>query len=177
MDFIPEQPKDAQQVPFFEEATADGGWQGHGTGKSIQQLQSEISSAIGRLGGMIVGFQRGHFVLDHQKREGFQVHYTIENPGGHLIRGKLDIAALPLKKATPAKQEKTLKMALFMLRNALDGAWFLQQLSPGYAALMPWMLDERTGKSVTQLWSESAFSHLLPAGEEEFVEGEYKVTE
>lgn len=68
-------------------------------------------------------------------------------------------------------------MALYMLRQGLSGLWFLQQLSPGYAALMPWMLTSgKNGeKTITQLWSESqSFSNLLPPGNAEFVEGTYK---
>ncbi len=65
-------------------------------------------------------------------------------------------------------------MALYMLRNALDGNWFLQQLSPGFAPLLPWMLEEKSGKTITQLWSESvSIGNLLPVPGDEFVEGEF----
>jgi hypothetical protein len=62
-------------------------------------------------------------------------------------------------------------MALYMIRKALEGTWFLQKLSPGYAPLMPWMLTAK-GKTIIQVWSEQVFlENLLPSGEE-FVEGE-----
>ena len=71
------------------------------------------------------------------------------------------------------KKEKALKMALYMLRISLDGMWFMQQLSPGYAPLMPWMIANQEGKTVSQLWAESSvMNNLLPPGESEFVEGE-----
>jgi len=40
---------------------------------------------------------------------------------------------------------------------------------------MPWMLDEQTSKTITQLWSESTtMSNLLPPGSSDFVEGEFE---
>ncbi len=172
-DFVPEQHK-AQAVPYFEDVERSEGWQGFSTTKSLKTLQAEIGDAIGRLGGIASSFQRGTFLIDTQTREGFRVHYSLTNPNGHLIAGRIDVAALPVRsRRNDQHKEKALKMALYMLRNALDGAWFMQQLSPGYAALMPWMLADGQ-KTVSQLWSESPImSNLLPPGESDFViEGE-----
>ena len=178
MNFIPEQTKiEVQDVPYFDDVTSDGGWQGHSTSKSIETLKAEIVSALSRLGGLVSGFQRGTFQIGNQKREGFQIHYVIEQPGGAMRQGRLDIAALPvkdtysLKRSYNSRREKSLKMALYMLRSALDGTWFLQQLSPGYAPLMPWMIAQGD-KTITQMWSESVFSNLLPSGEADFVDAE-----
>jgi len=184
MVFIPEQPKEVQEVPFFEDVTTAGGWQGHSTGKSISTLKSEITASIGRIGGLVTGFQRGTFEIGDEPdewREGFQIFYVIEQPDGKMVKGRIDVAALPVRKRASTRRsyetrkEKSLKMALFMIRNALDGTWFLQQLSPGYAPLMPWMLVDKSGKSLTQLWSEStAMRQLLPPSEGEFVDGEFE---
>ena len=182
MNFIPEAPKDARQdVPFFDDVTSAGGWQGHSTSKSIDKLKSEITEAVNRLGGVVSGFQRGTFVIGDKRREGFRIFYHIERPDGSLVRGRIDVAALPVKesyrlqRSLEARKQKSLKMALYMLRTALEGTWFLQQLSPGYAPLMPWMLMDGD-RTVTQLWSESAaMGHLLPpGGDSEFVEGEFR---
>ena len=184
MDFIPEQPNtEPREVPFYDDVTTEGGWQGHTTSKSIESLKSDIIAVIGHLGGLVVGFQRGTFVIGSQKREGFQIHYTIERPDGALFRGRLDVAALPVKdeyrrrRSLETRRLKSLKMALYMTRQALDGTWFLQQLSPGYAPLMPWMLTNESGdKTIGQLWTENAFTNkLLPPGDSEFVEGEFNV--
>mgnify|MGYP001568308587 FL=1 len=178
MNFIPDQQKiEPQTVPYFDDVTAEDGWQGHSTGKSIDRLKQEVITALERLGGTVRTFQRGTFIVDDKKREGFQVHYIIELPDGDMRPGRLDVAALPvreeyrLQRTLASRREKSLKMALYMLREALDGTWFLSKLSPGYAPLMPWMLTEK-GKTVTQLWSESVFvGNLLPSGKD-FVEGE-----
>lgn len=182
-NFVPEQPQmEAQDVPFFDDVTSEGGWQGHATGKSLDALKSEVMVSISRLGGLVTAFQRGAFQIGAISREGFQVHYVIEQPDGGLLRGRLDIAALPvrnsgkLQRSLEARKAKSLKMALYMLRDALDGTWFLQQLSPGFAPLLPWMLEAKSGKTLTQLWSESVSmtGRFLPPPGSEFVEGEFK---
>lgn len=168
MNFIPDTPPKAAEVPYFENARESDGWQGQTTGKSIDRLKTEIISAVGLLGGMVTGFQRGKF----ERRLGFRVHYVIERPDGIIVPGRIDVAALPLRYYSEKKQEQSLRMALFMLRDALKGTWFLQQLSPGYSALMPFMLTD-SDKTISQLWADSpVMQPLLPPGSDEFIEGE-----
>ncbi|OGC95285.1 MAG: hypothetical protein A2029_01410 [Chloroflexi bacterium RBG_19FT_COMBO_47_9] len=179
MNFIPEQSKNSQRVPYYEDATKADGWQGQATEKTIMALQSEITQSLSRLGGLVTGFQRGTFQSEDGDREGFRIHYAIDAADGRQVPGRIDIAALPLdpninwRMANKAKhKELSLKMALYMLRIALDGNWFLQQLSPGFAALVPFMLGPGK-KTISELWAESAImNNLLPPGDEEFLEGE-----
>jgi hypothetical protein len=179
MDFIPEQSSNSVDVPYFEDVTGDSGWQGQATTKSIETLQSEIEEAVKFLGGRVVRFQRGTFQTGKVSRDGFRVHYVVEDTNGHFVAGRIDVAALPnkddwsLRLTIKKRKEQSLKMALYMLRVAIKGTWFLQQLSPGYSALMPWMLASGD-KTISQLWGESSvMKNLLPPGEEDFVEGEY----
>ena len=181
MDFIPEQPKEEKEVPYFEETTSVGGWAGHTTKKTEKRLKSEITEAITLLGGMVSGFQSGTY-SGKSKRDGFRIYYSLENPNGGFTKGQLDVAALPIE--TPAwdrsykkRREQSLKMALYMLRDALKGMWYMQQLSPGFAALMPFMIVDDSGKNLTQKWSEQgAFSNLLPPGDSEFevIDGDFE---
>lgn len=178
MTFIPETPKQERDVPYFDDVSSEDGWRGHTTSKSLDQLKSEISVAISRLGGVVTGFIRGRFKGDKHERDGFQIHYMMETPGG-VVRGRLDIAALPVRisdrtRNPQAKRDQSLRMALFMTRTSLEGAWFLQQLSPGYAALMPWMLEEKSGRTISELWSDTRLGHLLPEPEGDFLEGDYR---
>lgn len=178
MNFIPDTPKNqSAEVPYFDDVSGDAGWQGQSTSKSLEALKSEIMSSVSRLGGLVTGFQRGQFMVGSQKRDGFRLAYVVEAPSGQMVPGRIDIAALPVKdvpslrRSYDTRREKSIKMALYMLRTALDGTWFLQQLSPGYSALMPWMLanDEKT---ISQLWGESPImARLLPPAENDFVEG------
>ena len=181
MNFIPEQPTEQQQVPYFDDATREAGWQGQSTTKAIKTLQSEIIEAISRLGGLVINFQRGSFQSEYGSRDGFRVHYVVQAADGRQVPGRIDIAALPIKtdyslrRSENTRREQSLKMALYMLRTALDGTWFLQQLSPGYSALVPFMLGQGTDKTISQLWSESSImDNLLPSGDEEFVDGEVR---
>ena len=172
-NFTPESDK-PKIVPFYEDAKEKGGWKGQATTKSVDRLQSEISEAINRLGGIVSGFQKGTFKeANNAPRDGFQVHYAVKSPTGHFVPGSLPIAALPVRdKWNDSKKDKSLRMALYMLREALEGMWLLQQLSPGFAALMPWMIG-KDGKTVTQLWAEnSVMSNLLPSPDTDFVEAE-----
>lgn len=181
MNFIPEQPKQSANVPYYDDASKEDGWQGQATTKSIKALQAEIIEAIGRLGGMVINFQRGTFEGEVKPRDGFRVHYVVEAADGSQMPGRIDIAALPVKPDTyrsssyDKRREASLKMALYMLRVALDGTWFLQQLSPGYSALVPFMLGSGTDKTISQLWSESpAMNNLLPPGNEDLIDGEFE---
>lgn len=170
--FQPEEKK-AIAVPFYEDAKEKDGWQGQATTKNIIKLQDEIAQAINRLGGIVSGFQRGVFQIEDQKREGFQIHYHLKAPNGQLVPGRLDVAALPVRdKWSDVKKDKSLRMALYMVREGLQGMWLMQQLSPGYAALMPFMLTDEN-KTVSQLWSETpVMNRLLPPGDSEFIEAE-----
>lgn len=167
-NFIPEQ-KTAEQVPYFEEVSKSDGWQGQTTTKSIETLKSEIVQAISRLGGLITGFQRGYFQVGSAKREGFRVFYNLETETGEMVPGRIDVAALPCRNQV-TNRDKALRMALYMLRDSFDGLWFLQQLSPGFAPLMPFMLA-KGDMTISQLWSESSImKNLLPPGESDFAD-------
>ena len=178
MEFIPENSQTATvDIPYYDDVKVEDGWQGHTTAKSIATLKLEITLCLSRLGGMVLSFQQGKYIIGDKRRDGFQIHYTVEQANGLLHQGKLDIAALPvrenyrLQRTLQKRKDNSLKMALYMARKALEGTWFLQKLSPGYAPLMPWMLASN-GKTITQLWSEQVFlENLLPSGEE-FIEGE-----
>lgn len=176
-NFIPDQPKNVESVPNYEDVTSAQGWQGQTTTKSIDTLKSEVSQAISRLGGMVTGFQKGKFQVGEQERQGYRVTYSIDDLHGNMIPGRIDIAALPVRKnpfsSYESRCEKSLKMALFMLRDSFDGLWFLQKLSPGFAPLMPFMLSGRGDMTISQLWSESAvMKNLLPPGDSDFIDGE-----
>src|SRR3990167_1956239 len=166
MPFIPDETP-AKEVPFFENVKSGDGCQGHASRKNVEQLKREVVVALGRLGGSGVLIQRGKFHIGAQKRVGFQITYMLSN-GDNVVKCKLNIAALPTKKDKETRINETLKMALYMLRNALDGAWFLEQLSPGYAALVPFMLVGNSDLSLTEIWSQGAeLQKLLPPGDSE----------
>jgi len=179
MNFIPETPKDQiSDVPYFDDVSGDAGWQGQSTGKSIDALKAEVIAAISRLGGAVSTFQKGTYKVGNHDREGYQIVYAIESPGGKMTLGRIDVAALPVKtnyrksKSLATRKEKSLKMALYVLAIALNGTWYLQQLSPGYSALIPWMLEgnKQSGKTIAQLWAGQMNTNLLLPEKAEFSE-------
>lgn len=169
-----EEERKQNEVPYFEDVTSQDGWAGQTTTKSIEELKSEITTSITRLGGYVTAIKKGKFVSDEHFRDGFVIEYQIPGKDGTLYPGKIDIAALPLRQVTETKRIKSLKMALYMFNVSLKGTWFLQKLSPGYDPLMPFMLAGKDGKTVSQLWSESSvfYGQLLPPADD-VVDGTY----
>lgn len=167
MNFIPEQ-EESKKVPYFEDARKEDGWQGHTTTKDVNRLKREIEKALMLLGGIVVGFQQGTFIIDGQERQGFQVHYAVAG-----MPARMDIAALPVRDYwSSKKKDQSLKMALYMLALGLNGAWLMKQLVPGLNPLIPMMLTEG-GKTVSQLWAEnSSMKQLMPPPETDFIEAE-----
>lgn len=164
MNFIPSQDKTAApSVPFFENARQEDGWKGHETKKTVEQLQEEIRTAILRLGGHVTSFQSGQYKTGDQNRDGYRVFFILTGEDT-FSKGRIDIAALPVDNYWNDRlRDKSRRMVLYMLRESLAAAWLQQQFSPGYAALMPWMLvaGDRT---LTQIWTEggSSLGRLLP---------------
>jgi hypothetical protein len=191
MKFIPETEETKIQVPYYSEVLgrSEEGWTGHNTNRTVEEFKSEISAALGRLGAMVTGFQRGWFADEDTgiKRQAIVIHYTVSNERGELWPGKIDVAALPVNRkrcqneqSYDNKMDKALRMALYMALTALQGAWNMRVLSPGYAPLMPWMLtpDGATFSEAFEIsLSLDGISGLLPEpeidGTIEAIEGEF----
>jgi hypothetical protein len=178
MDFIPDATKKDKAKTYFEDANSKDGWQGQSTTLSIDVLKTKVKTAIDRLGGIVTAFMKGTYMIDDEKRDGFQILYHIEADNGAIIPGRIDIAALPVRisfrtKPTEGKRrEQSLKMALYMLEITLNGTRFLEELSPKYSSLMPFTLVDE-GKTITELWTDKRMGNLLTAGDGEFVDGEF----
>ncbi len=168
MEFIPDNESKIESVPFFEDVNQAAGWGGHTTRKGETELQSQIAAAIGRLGGMVSGWQRGTTYVNGQKRDAYRMFYTVQETNGNIIRGRMDVAALPVRtkvssRGHEVKKQQSLRMALFNLRDQLESAWRMKQLLPGYFPLLPFMLDEGRDKTFQELWVERhELGNLLP---------------
>jgi len=167
MDFIPEDKKDDLDVPFFEEVAANSGWGGHATTRTIEDLKAEITAAMGRLGASVTGFQAGQFMSKSVKRYGYMIYYSFEQSGA-VMQGKMKIAALPFKlskrdSTNENKKEKVLKMALYMFRQSLHGMYYMKGLSPGYSPLIPWMIANEDGSTLSEIITAGEFGPLALA--------------
>jgi len=188
MKFTPDTSDLQTEVPFLDEARAEDGWQGQGTKESIASLRSQISAEIGRLGGTVTRWMRGDYEIDGQKRPGVQLEYQITNGSGSAFVGRIDLAGLPWKDpyggnrshssykvAVESNKNKSLAMALYNVREALKAMRILQVLSPGYAALVPWMLVAETGKTIGEMWGIGNKQLMAPSGSGEVVEAEFHI--
>ena len=174
MKFIPDEQTFDDPVPLLSEARADDGWKGQSTDKSVPKLRSEIAAEIGRLGGTMSRWIRGDYEMDDgTERPGIEIGYSIATEDGRIFQGRINVAALPFKisknrsdsdKLNRDRAEKSLRMALFNVRDALQASRILQVLSPGYAGLMPWLLVEgQKDKTISELWGDTMGLKALPA--------------
>lgn len=174
MKFIPDDfGIKASEIPWFEDASAELGIKGHETRKSAETLKTEIKATLSKLGGGVTTFLSGKFPTK-PPRYGYQIrfHYGVRE-------GKIEIAALPMKKETPSKRNKALKQALYTVREMLDSQFNSGLLIPGSAPLIPYMLDDQ-GRTLAEALSEKDSIPLLspPLEEDEnYIEGKFNEVE
>ncbi len=138
MTFIPDDmEKKEAAVPWFEDAKAELGIKGHSTNKSIEELKIEIKSAMSRLGGGVTLFISGKFPTS-PARIGYQIQFSYGSR-----EGRIEIAALPLKKYTSTKETQSKKQALYTVREMLEAEFNSGILVPGSAPLVPFLLDDQ----------------------------------
>ncbi len=189
MKFIPdEETTQQEELPYYNEAKAEDGWQGMSTGKSLETLRAEISAEIGRMGGTMTGWIRGDYKMsDEEVRAGVEIGYQIVAGDGTIFKGRIAVAALPYERSTNradsaklnrGRAKKALRMGLYNVRESLKATRILEKLSPGYAGLMPWLLagpeDDRT---ISEIWSDEGIgSRALPppSEDDEVVEGDFR---
>lgn len=152
--FIPDKVAlQAQAVPWFEDQS-EKKIPGRGTEKTLAQLQAEIMELMARLGAGGVVFMPGTHP-GTPKRYGFQLHFNINGTGG-----RIDIAALPIKNETPAKKDRALAQALYLVRNWLEAEVFSSVYRPGAIALLPFLIGDK-GLTVTEAMIQSGTMPLL----------------
>jgi hypothetical protein len=181
MKFEPEQK--SVSAPYFEDISSDEGFKGFSTQKSIKKLETEVTDAISKLGGFIVSIQRGKFTDEKiRSRFGYVFVFNIPGPGNQgTVLAEIKIAALPLRKYTPAKEEQTKKMALYIVRDWLEDMFNFQRLTPApVATLIPFMIG-KDGDTLSDSYLSGSITggllmdgkHAAPdSGMEEIIEGE-----
>ena len=178
MKFIPDEHGQDYDVPFFDEVSSKDGWKGQSTDKSIETLRAEISAEIGRMHGTMTGWMRGEYEMDGGAiRPGVEIKYQVVTGEGQAFEGRIAITALPYEvsegrmdsdRINRKRAEKSLRMGLFNVRDALQSSRIMETLSPGYAALMPWLLVGGNDKTVSELWAEQGMGQrALPVPDED----------
>lgn len=166
MTFIPDDmDKKEAIIPWFEDAKAELGIKGHSTSKSLSELEMEIKAAMARLGGGVTSFITGKFDT-LPPRIGFEIRF---NYGSR--EGKIEIAALPIKKWTNTRETQSKKQALYTVREMLEAEFNSGMLVPGSAPLVPFLLDD-SGRTLSEVMHEQAGIPLLSAPIKESVDSE-----
>jgi len=156
--FIPDriQPTEAQ-LPYFEDSSREKGIAGQGTDKSLQELQAEIRTAVARLGGGVTRFIPGTYP-GSPRRYGYRIEFLVGN-----VRGRIDVAALPIRKETDVVRTKALKQALYMCRDILASQYYATLLMPGSVPLLPYLVGPGD-KTVAEAMMESGQLPALETG-------------
>lgn len=163
--FTPDRPEVQVTIPYFEQARSNDGWQGQASHKGIDQMRDEMVTALNKLGASITKLQTGTFTIEHRQRAGVILEFTM---GG--APGRISLAALPVRSGQ--NRIASIKMLYYITRNVFNGLWLLQQLAPGMAALLPFLLVNGN-QTLSEVWAErTTLGLLLPPGDAEFVEGE-----
>lgn len=157
VNFEPEKKNAIGNVPYFEDITGDAGFRGYSTGKSEDQLMANITAALGRLNGAIIGVRKGKWTdpEDPRHRARFIYEFTFSMPGpgnSGSVLGCIQVAAFPLRKWTDKKDLQARKMALYVLLDMLENTFNFQRITPRETAtLIPFMLN-KNGVTISEAY-------------------------
>lgn len=155
--FIPDHliPKQ-QSIPYFEDLTGRNipGW---ATEKSLSSLLQEIVALMHQMGAFNVFPMPGTYADGGRVRYGFQINF-----GYGQARGRIECAALPLRKDTKGKKDRALAQAVFLLRDELQAMVYASIHKPGAVPLVPYLIGTG-GKTVTEALAETGNLPLLSA--------------
>lgn len=152
MTFIPDTPvSKSLNAPYFEDSK-DEAIPGRRTDKSEERLQSEIKDLMLQLGASAIQFLPGKFP-GNPVRYGYQVTFSVNG-----VRGRMDLAALPMHSETASKKSQALRQALYLFRNYLESEVWSAVYRPGAIALLPFLIGDN-GKTITESLVEN---HILP---------------
>jgi hypothetical protein len=151
--FIPEKPSaPVVTVPYFEDITAKdvpGRW----VEKPILFYQKRIEAAMAKLGAFRIVFTPGEFP-GTPRRAGFQIAFVLNG-----IPGRIDCAALPLRRHDPKKKDRALAQALYLVAIWLEAEASTLVWRPGAIPLVPFLIGNG-GLTVTE---ELVERRVLPA--------------
>ena len=163
-DFVPAEQENAD-VLYFEDASSSLGIIGHATQRTERELKNEIELAMGHLNAGVSFIQLGKF----GNRHGYRIEF--EWRGG---RGRIDVAALPIKKETKGRIKQAKRQALFSVMRKLQGQFNSQLNMPGDVPLVPYMLNPE-GQTLIEAMRERGQLPVLPKPEDDdTVEGNWR---
>jgi hypothetical protein len=176
MKFTPREKQPSIAIPMLDDLRAEDGWQGMRSNQSLDELRTKVQTEIGRLSGKITSFIEGDYEIEGQTRPGYTIRFIVAGPDGSAWEGRIDMAGPPFEmpfsgdrthsgflSAFEKRREQSLRMCLFNANAALVANRNLEKLSPGFAALMPWMLG-KGDLTIGQIWRGGAAALPAPGG-------------
>jgi hypothetical protein len=167
-EFIPLEKKESEadlRVPFFEDARSDYAPYYQSPTWSISKAKAAVQAEFSKLGAAILDYEEGDFMINGQRRRGYQLHFTWNG-----AKGRLMVAGLPISKGkTDNKYARVRIQALLNVRDWIKAAVTARIFSPGEHPLIPHLVL-KSGKTLAERIVESAGLPELPAGD--IVDGE-----
>ncbi|KKK72998.1 hypothetical protein LCGC14_2898250, partial [marine sediment metagenome] len=94
------------KAPCYEDARADfAPYYTAGRGMEEREAQSQIATELGKLGAFITGCFRGEYIVDKQKRYGYEIRFSF---GGQ--QGIIRAAGLPMKYSATEKKKHLVRI-------------------------------------------------------------------
>lgn len=150
--------KDEINVPFFEDATGDTA-PNYRTRRTVLEAQGELSRWVGKHGGIVTGIIPVKFNSDRGIRYGYIVEFMFQ--GG--ARGRIHVAALPMRTESSPKKEQVLAQALLNRAEFFKAAFTSRIHDPYSNPLLQYLLVDGE-HTVAQMIVEKKKLLLLGSG-------------
>jgi hypothetical protein len=166
MEFIPDDNKQADEVivPFLEDARADFA-PFYSSNKTIKQATAELEKEMAKLGASVLRVQSGKFSVNGKTRLGYLIEFSL-----YGVKGQLTVAALPIRKPTPTKENQARVQALLNVVQWIQSMVTKRVFSPGANPLIPYLLAA-DGRQILETLATSALLQLT-APQSDIVEAE-----
>ena len=155
MNFVPDDntANDEIIVPFLEDARADFA-PFYSSNKTVKQASSELEKEMAKLGASVLRVQSGKFDVNGKNRLGYLIEFTL-----YGLRGELTVAALPMRKPTPAKENQARVQALLNVVQWIQTMVTKRVFSPGANPLIPYLLAA-DGRQILETLATSGMFQL-----------------
>lgn len=137
--FTPENKDSTITAPWFEEARADLAPYYSST-VTLKSAQAQVVSEMGKLMAAVTNFQAGKFEVNKRQRFGYVIEFLLNG-----APGRIQVAGLPIKSYTPAKETRVRVQCLLNVRDWLKAAVTMQVFSPDTSPLIPYLLVPGAG--------------------------------
>lgn len=167
MNFVPDENKanDAVIVPFLEDARSDFA-PFYSSSKTVKQASAELEKEMAKLGASVLRMQSGKFDVNGKSRLGYLIEFSL-----YGMKGQLTVAALPIRRSTPTKENQARVQALLNVVQWVQTMVTQRVFSPGENPLIPYLLAS-DGIPIIKKLATSGLLAQLSAPKQDVVEAE-----